>query len=85
MRELKNNGVKSFALFATKDSARIVRLLGICKGQTYTALEKEPARNDPAEDVEIVELSTESLYEIVDLDAMVFGIARPEWVESLLK
>ncbi len=85
IRELKNRGIKSLALYATRDSTRIVRLLGFHRGQTFTLLAKDPNQHEPDTSVTLEELSYKHLDEIVNLDAAVFGVARPAWVGSLLR
>ena len=85
LRQLKANGVRSLVVCTTRDSARIIRMLGFRKRQSYTLLARDPGEHpDPKSDgVEM--LSGANHEEIVALDARVFGIPRHDWIGSLLK
>jgi hypothetical protein len=85
IRELKRKGIRSLVLHTTNDSARIIRLLGFKKGQTYTLLARDPQviTEDLSQDVTL--LDSNSRDSIIDLDARVFGTARPEWIDGILK
>lgn len=88
IRKLKQKRISSFVVHTTNDSARIIKLLGFRPGQTFTLIARDSGTfNEPVEDLSkenIVQLTTSDKDKLIFLDGQVFGIARREWIESLL-
>jgi hypothetical protein len=83
VRELKRKGVRSFVVHTTNDSARLIRLLGFRPGRSFTLLARDPgAAEAPGE---LVDAPPARRAEVVELDREAFGMARPEWINALLR
>ncbi len=81
LRSLRASGARGYVVHTTKDSARIIRLLGFKPGGEFTLLVR-PAANVDA--VTLQELDYRDRDALVALDAEVFGLVRPEWIDALV-
>ncbi len=81
LRSLRVSGTHGYVVHTTKDSARIIQLLGFKPGREFTLLVR-PAANVDA--VTLQELDYRDRDALVALDAEVFGLARPEWIDALV-
>jgi len=81
LRSLRASGAHGYVVHTTNDSARIIRLLGFKPGREFTLLVR-PAANFDA--VALQELDCRDRDALVALDAEVFGLARPEWIDALI-
>ncbi len=86
MHGLANNGMQSYVVHTTNDSARIISLLGFAKTTTdFTLLVRDPLNSprgtmqecDPDELINIEE------NQLIDLDATIFGQRRESWIRFL--
>ena len=82
MKSLRASGTHGYVVHTTKDSARIIRLLGFKPGSEFTLLVRPPAAN--VYDATLQELDYSDRDALVALDAEVFGLERPEWVDALI-
>jgi len=81
LRSHDTNGVHGYVVHTTKDSARIIQLLGFKPGSEFALLVR-PAANVNAGTFQ--ELDYRDRDALVALDAEVFGLARPEWIDALI-
>ena len=81
VRSLRASGVHGYVVHTTKDSSRIIKLLGFKPGHEFTLLVRPAANVNP---VTLHELDYRDRDALVALDAEVFGLARPEWIDGLL-
>jgi hypothetical protein len=77
LRELRRKGARAFVVHTTNDSTRLIRLLGFRAGQTFTLLARDPVGKGGRAP------ETGKRDELVRLDAEVFGLERPEWIDAL--
>jgi GNAT superfamily N-acetyltransferase len=89
LHALSRQGVSSFVVHTTRDSARMIRLLGFRPGWTFTLLRREPGAaawsagaRGPGR---IAALGAPDLRGLLDLDAQVFGLSREPWLRALLE
>ena len=81
LRSLRAGGARGYVVHTTKDSARIIRLLGFKPGPKFTLLARPAANVDAAT---LQELDYRDRDALVALDAEAFGLARPEWIDALV-
>jgi len=81
LRSHRASGVHGYVVHTTKDSARIIKRLGFESGSEFTLLVRPPTNVDA---VTLQELDYPDRDALVALDAEVFGLARPEWLDALL-
>jgi len=90
IREMKKKGLKKFVVHTTNDSARLIRLLGFKKGQSFTLYQRDPKlqqnNNEKSySQEEIKVLGKEHIDSLVKLDRNIFGLGRKVWIESLMR
>lgn len=80
LKKMRARGLRSLVVHSTNDSARLFKLLGFKPGQDFTLL----ANDSPAAATRGGELvERPSLEALTELDAQIFGLARPSWQRAL--
>lgn len=82
LKKMRARGLRSLVVHSTNDSARLFRLLGFKPGQDFTLLAHDsPTSALTQSEGEIVLRPT--LEALIELDAQIFGLARPSWQRAL--
>ncbi len=85
MRALAARRMTSFVVHTTNESAPMIEILGFDRGQTFTLLARDPQTSPDAASAAPSPLGLEHERALVELDAEVFGVARPTWIGGLLR
>ncbi len=90
MKHLAKNGMISYVVHTTNDSARIMSIVGFKKTNTsFTLLRREPHDQEiqnlcPVSQTNVYQLDADSAQELIELDERIFGITRQHWIRTIL-
>lgn len=87
LHKLEATGVRGLVVHTTNDSAPMIKFLGFSPGRSFTLRRREPIQGEgnlTHDRSSFVALGPGSRSDLVALDAHVFGMKRPHWIDGLL-
>jgi len=84
-RQMKQKGTAGWVAHSTNDSYRMFKLMRYTQGQSFTLLARDPlASESNVGELDSLRLGTDDRDQLVKLDRDIFGMARFDWVNTLL-
>jgi hypothetical protein len=85
-REMKRKGMGGWVAHSTNDSYRMFKLMRYTQGQSFTLLARDAQSAEHSlPELESLRLGLADQDQLVELDRDVFGLARVDWVNTLLQ